>query len=83
MAIFGQPAAASPWPRAILHLDMDAFYVNVHLLDCPQEAGLPLVIGGRLTESRVVASASYEAVLELKQGRVALPPHSNRVKRPP
>jgi hypothetical protein len=83
MAIFGEPAAVSSWPRAILHLDMDAFYVNVHLLDCPQDAGLPLVIGGRPTESGVVASASYEAVLELKQGRVARPPHSNRVKRPP
>jgi DNA polymerase IV len=61
MAIFGQPAAGSSWPRAILHLDMDAFYVNVHLLDCPQDAALPLVIGGRPTERGVVASASYEA----------------------
>jgi DNA polymerase IV len=49
------------WPRAILHLDMDAFYVNVHVLDNPHDAGLPLVIGGRPDERGVVASASYEA----------------------
>ena len=49
------------WPRAILHLDMDAFFVNVHLLDNPQDAGIPLVIGGRPEGRGVVASASYEA----------------------
>jgi DNA polymerase-4 len=49
------------WPRAILHLDMDAFFVNVHLLDHPEDAGLPLVVGGRPEERGVVASASYEA----------------------
>lgn len=27
------------WPRAILHMDMDAFYVNVHILDHPEDAG--------------------------------------------
>jgi len=49
------------WPRAILHLDMDAFYVNVHLLDHPEDAGIPLVVGGRPDGRGVVASASYEA----------------------
>ena len=49
------------WPRAILHVDMDAFYVNVHLLDHPEDAGIPLVVGGRPDERGVVTSASYEA----------------------
>ncbi len=50
-----------PWPRAILHVDMDAFYVNVHLLDHPENAGKPLAVGGRPDERGVVTSASYEA----------------------
>lgn len=49
------------WARAVLHVDMDAFYVNVHLLDHPADAGLPLVVGGRPDERGVVTSASYEA----------------------
>jgi DNA polymerase IV len=49
------------WPRAILHLDMDAFFVNVHLLEHPEDAGIPLVVGGRPEGRGVVASASYEA----------------------
>ncbi len=49
------------WPRAILHIDMDAFYVNVHLLDHAEDAGQPLVVGGRPDQRGVVSSASYEA----------------------
>ncbi len=49
------------WPRAILHLDMDAFFVNVHILDHPEDAGIPLIVGGRPEQRGVVASASYEA----------------------
>jgi DNA polymerase-4 len=40
---------------------MDAFFVNVHLLEHPADAGRPLVVGGRPEERGVVASASYEA----------------------
>ncbi|MCA9984656.1 MAG: DNA polymerase IV [Anaerolineales bacterium] len=50
-----------PWPRAILHLDMDAFFVNVYLLEHPEDKGIPLVVGGRPDVRGVVASASYEA----------------------
>jgi DNA polymerase-4 len=49
------------WPRAVLHLDMDAFFVNVHLLEHPEDAGLPVAVGGRPGERGVIASASYEA----------------------
>jgi DNA polymerase-4 len=54
-------AEGKPWSRAVLHMDMDAFYVNVHLLDHPEDAGHPLVVGGRPEQRGVVASASYEA----------------------
>jgi DNA polymerase-4 len=50
-----------PWPRAILHLDMDAFFVNVHILEHPEDAGIPIAVGGRPESRGVIASASYEA----------------------
>ncbi|MDX1413173.1 MAG: DNA polymerase IV [Candidatus Promineifilaceae bacterium] len=53
--------SAKIWNRAILHLDMDAFYVNVHILDHPHDANIPLVVGGRPDQRGVVTSASYEA----------------------
>lgn len=53
--------AETAWLRAILHLDMDAFYVNVHIQDHPEDSGIPLVVGGRPEQRGVVSSASYEA----------------------
>ncbi len=51
----------SGWPRAIMHLDMDAFYVNVHRLNHPEDQGIPLAVGGQPDSRGVIASASYEA----------------------
>jgi DNA polymerase-4 len=40
---------------------MDAFFVNVYLLAHPDDAGIPLAVGGRPESRGVVTSASYEA----------------------
>ncbi len=42
-------------------MDMDAFFVNVHLLNAPQDRGLPIAVGGSPDKRGVVSSASYEA----------------------
>ncbi|HBN96457.1 MAG TPA: DNA polymerase IV [Firmicutes bacterium] len=48
--------------RTIMHVDMDAFFAAVEVLDHPEYAGKPLIIGGRKDSPRgVVSTASYEA----------------------
>jgi len=50
----------APWPRVVMHADMDAFYAAIEQLDHPELRGKPVLVGGAGQRS-VVSTASYEA----------------------
>ena len=53
-----QPITISSWPRAILHLDADAFFASCEQAMHPELKGKPVITG---KERGIVAAASYEA----------------------
>ena len=56
----------SSWPRAIAHVDADAFFASVEQALHPEFKGKPVITGA---ERGIVAAASYEAkALGVKRG---------------
>jgi DNA polymerase IV len=53
-----QPLTIDSWPRAILHLDADAFFASCEQAIHPELKGKPVITG---KERGIVAAASYEA----------------------
>ena len=53
-----QPLTIRSWPRAILHLDADAFFASCEQAVHPELRGRPVITG---KERGIVAAASYEA----------------------
>jgi DNA polymerase-4 len=79
--------------RKIIHIDMDAFYAAVEVLDNPDLKGKCVIVGGSPEHRGVVCSASYEArrfgihsamptykALKLCPQAVMLPPRFHRYR---
>lgn len=51
----------APKARAIIHLDMDAFYASIEMREHPELAGKPVAVGGARDRRGVLTTCNYEA----------------------
>ncbi len=63
----GMPAANVPvdapytaWPRAIIHVDMNAFFAAIEQRDCPEWRGRPIAVTNG-QQGTCIITCSYEA----------------------
>lgn len=47
--------------RKIIHIDMDAFFASVEMLDNPSLRNKPIAVGGKQTQRGVISTANYLA----------------------
>ncbi len=52
--------ATTPWPRAIIHIDMNAFFASIEQLDRPELRGKPIGVTNGVQGTCIITS-SYEA----------------------
>ena len=58
---WGEPVAWPEGARCIVHVDLDMFFAACHILEQPELAAAPLVIGGDPRGRGVVSTANYVA----------------------
>ena len=74
---WGDDDSAAP----IIHVDMDAFFASVELLEHPELVGRPVIVGGRDGRG-VVSAASYEARVFGVSSAMSMAEASRRCPRP-
>ena len=77
-----------PWPRAVILVDMNAFFAAIEQLDHPELRGRPVAVTNGLTGTCIITS-SYEARargvrtgMRLREGRARCPGLIQRPARP-
>ncbi len=80
---------AEPWSRAILHVDMDAFFASIEQRDFPELRGRPVAVTNG-EKGATIITASYEARargvrtgMHIREARARCPDIVKRASRPP